>query len=809
MGLHRTRRQLIGASTLALACAAWAQTVTFDIPAQPLDAALSQLARQAGLQLLAPPALLQGRSSGALRGSMAAPAAADQLLKGSDLTARIDGGTLVVSRPANGASTVSVGVTGDIGTLAEVTVVAEADASGTTEGTGSYTTAVTNTAAKLPLSLRETPQSATVITRQRMDDQAMTNIVDVVKSTPGLFLGNSDGVGRPSISARGFGANVMYEGFTSPWSSFTPSSQANLALFDRIEVVRGATGLAQGAGNPSAAINMVHKRPTRDFQGSVTASAGSWDDYGVTGDVSGPLNAAGTLRGRMVAAGQDARTFRDVERHDHGLLYGVLEADLGKRAVLTFGAYRQTDFTNHFWYDMPISGSGHHLHLPRSTFIGNDWEYSKNRVTTAFATLEHKLAGDWKLRLATLKTWRDLDLLGTATYRTSAADTSDVFYQSIWGGKYSYRQSNYDVSANGSFSLFGRQHQAVMGATRQSLNSTTLNRTWTPGRINGVDVFNFDPYAAPKPVGTFTTTGTIVTIQDSAYAATHLNLAEGWKLLLGGRLDWYDYRNLSGSGSYKVTRNLTRYAGLTYDINRQHTVYASYTDIFNPQTAKGIDGNIIKPVVGQNYEIGIKGEYFGGALNASVALFQINQTNRARVLDDQSACPTYPESSCSEASGLVRTRGVDLEVQGAVTPRWQIGAGYTYADTRYVRDANTANIGRRFSTSANPQNMVKLSTLYRFDGALQNWRLGGSVYWQSRIYADGTTGGVRWTNNQPAYAVADLIVGYRPMRNLDIQLNVTNLFDKTYYRAVGYSTQYGTDVYGEPRKAKLTARFSF
>jgi outer membrane receptor for ferric coprogen and ferric-rhodotorulic acid len=796
------------AAALLLACAAHAQPtrVPVDIAPAPLDRAIGTLARQAGVQVFLSSELAQGRTAPALRGEYTAQEALERLVAGSGLVVRAqDGKTFTVERaPAHPAPQSS-----GAATLAEVKVVAEADASGTTEGSGSYTTRAASTAAKLPLSLRETPQSATVITRQRMDDQAMASIVDVVKGTPGLFLSNADGVGRPNITARGFSANVMYEGFTSAWSSFTPSSQANMALFDRVEVVRGATGLAQGAGNPSAAINMVHKRPTHAFQGSVSASAGSWDDYGLTADLGGPLNAAGTLRGRLVAAGQDSRTFRDVERHDHGLLYGVLEADLGERTLLTAGAYRQTDFTNHFWYDLPISGTGGHLNLPRSTFAGNDWEYAKNRVSTAFATLEHQLGGDWKLRLATLQTWRDLDLLGTATYRASADDTSNQFYQSVWGGKYAYRHENYDVSAAGPFELLGRKHQAVAGATRQVLDSTTYNRTWSPARINGIDIFTHDPRATPQPAGTFTTTGNNVTTQDSVYAATHLHLAERWKLLLGGRLDWYEYENHSGSGSYKVNRNATRYAGLTYDIDRQHTAYASYTDIFNPQTAKGIDGNILKPIVGENYEVGVKGEYFGGALNASLAYFQIDQTNRARTLDDQSACPTYPETSCSEASGLVRTKGVDLELQGAVTPRWQVGLGYTYADTRYVRDANPANAGRRFTTSTNPQNMLKLSTLYRFDGAWQRWRAGASVYWQSRLYSEGTTAGLAWRNQQSAYAVADVLVGYQPAPRWDIQLNVTNLFDKVYYRAVGYSTQWGTDVYGEPRKLKLTAKYSF
>jgi outer membrane receptor for ferric coprogen and ferric-rhodotorulic acid len=784
---------------------------THDIPAGPLGPALSRFAVGAGITLAFDPATTQGHSTAGLQGSHTLTQGFALLLKGSGLEAvpRAGGGyTLRQAPAATTADNTGVASPPDATTLTEVRVTADAERSATTEGSPSYTTPSTSTATRLDLSLRETPQSATVITRQRMDDQGMTSITDVVQATPGLFLTGVDGAGRPSFKARGFGANVMYEGFTSAMSSYVPSTQANLGLYDRVEIVRGATGLTQGAGNPSAAINLIHKRPTREFQGSISGSVGRWDDYGATLDVGGPVNEAGTLRARFVASRQDSKTFRDVEALDHDLFYAVAEADLGQRTTLTVGAHRQQDNSNHWWYDLPMSATGGHMNLPRSTFSGNDWEHADSRVDTVFSVLEHRFDNDWKLRFATLHSWRDLDLLGTATYRETTEGSS--FYHTIWGGLYDYKHSNYDVSASGPFELLGRKHQLVVGATSQKLDTVTDNRSWSPARISGIDITNHDPYATPEPVGTITSRSRVITRQDSLYLASHLALTDSLKLLVGARTDWYDYENRTGTGSYKVTRNLTRYAGAVYDLDKQHSLYASYTDIFSPQSSKDIGGNILKPIVGENYEVGVKGEYFGGALNASAALFQVDQKNRASLLDDQGICPTFPETSCYRASGLVRTRGIDLELQGALTPQWQIGIGYTYADARYVRDATASNVGKRF-TALDPQNLLKLSTLYRFAGDLNRWRVGGSLYWQSRYYAEGAlVSGQRWKNEQGAYAVADLIVGYRPSRNLDFQLNVTNLFDKVYYRSIGQNVSWGsTEIYGEPRKLKLTAKYTF
>ncbi len=185
----------------------------------------------------------------------------------------------------------------------------------TTEDSQSYTTGPMQTATKLPLTIRETPQAVTVVTRQRMDDQAMTSINDVVKYTPGLFLDQSSGPGRQTYTSRGFDIdNIMYDGLPASYSGYTAGVQPNLAMFDHVEVIRGATGLATGSGNPSAAINMVRKRPTAVPQVTLTGTVGSWDDYRGVFDASGPLNDSRTVRGRIVGSYQDANSFRDKEK---------------------------------------------------------------------------------------------------------------------------------------------------------------------------------------------------------------------------------------------------------------------------------------------------------------------------------------------------------------------------------------------------------------------------------------------------------------------------------------------------------------
>lgn len=775
------------------------KTYSFDIPAKPLPQAIAEFSAITGVQVLYTETATFDHTAPALKGSFAARDALRMLLAGSGLIPRYTSANAVtIEQP--GASA------GGDGTIHLDPVQVEGARPATTEGTGSFTTSEMSTATKLPLSIRETPQSVTVITRQRMDDQGMTNITDAAQNTPGLFVGNADGPGRPLIYSRGFYVgNVTLDGAATAFSSYIPSALSNLAMYDRVEVVRGATGLVQGAGNPSASVNLVRKRPTRDFQAAIDLSAGSWENFGGIVDLGGPLTDGGGVRARVVGSIQDTDSFRDLEEHNRKLVYGITEADLGKRTTLTVGAYHQRDNTDGGWWGgLPISETGQHLGLPRSTTLANDWEYLDQKATAVFGELEYRFDSGWNAEFTALNQWMDVDGIGTYIYTDVSSGIDRQHW--TWRADRETISSNYDLFVTGPVQLFDRTHELVFGASHASTDDTTTNFN-TAYIDNNFDVFNWDPYSLPKPDLPFQNTAHTVTTQNSGYATARVSVFDPLKLILGGRLDWYDFNNRSApTGDYSVNANLTKYAGLIFDIDAHHSVYTSYTDIFSPQSNVDVNGNTLEPVVGENYEFGIKGEYFGGALNANVAVFQIDQTNRASQVDDVSLCTTA--STCYQASGLVRSRGIETEIQGAILENWQIGAGYSYTKTEYIDDASNAP-GTPFDTRL-PQHLFKFATVYTLPGALRRWRVGGSVYWQSGIYADGSTNGVSWRNKQDAYAIANLILGFKPTDSLDLQLNVNNLFDTTYYRSIGYSTSWGsTDVYGDPRNFQLSARYRF
>lgn len=668
----------------------------------------------------------------------------------------------------------------------------------TTEGTQSYTTGAMSTATKLPLSIRETPQSVSVITRQRIEDQGMNDLNELVKYAPGITL-RKYGSDRLEFLSRGFKIdNLMYDGLPTTVGSFTQDtiSGADLAMYDRVEVVRGATGLMTGAGSPAATLNLVRKRPTATPQVSVTTSAGSWDRYRLEVDASNKLNESGTLRGRVVAAAQTGNSFQDVRESERQTFYGIVEADLSERTTWTIGASKQRDDNTSDWGSLPSGPNGEDLGLSRSTFLSNDWSYWDKDNYSLFTDLTHRFDNGWTGKVAAQKIWAEAD-----TFSSYLSYNGPVLEQ--YSGQYfnTDDQTNLDATLSGPFQLLGREHELVFGASRREEKFDQSGGWW--GQGTAIDPYNFSHSAIAKPSSAVRNpyAGRNTSIEKSVYAAARFNPIEPLHVIVGSRLSWFDYENRVSGDSYKVTQEVTPYAGVIYDLNDTYSVYGSYTQIFKPQSEENASGTVLDPMTGESYEIGIKGEYFDGGLNASVALFDMTQENRAYALTSQPAACQAQNRTCYEAAGEVRSRGIDAELTGALTPDWQFSASYTYVLSQYVKDANERNEGRLFAPNQ-PKHLFKVATSYNLPGNLNKWRVGADVFAQSETFNVVGTGYA----TQDSYAVLGLMAGYRFNENWDGRVNLNNVTDEKYWQ--GIPTGSGSGVYGDPRNLMFSLKWT-
>src|SRR5690606_27795097 len=197
------------------------------------------------------------------------------------------------------------------------------------EQSKSYIIQNSSTASKLDISLKETPQTVNVVTRQQLDDFALDNTRDVLRNTPGITVSNQE-TERTSYLARGFEiSNVLVDGVGIPLEGYNYNNDnPDSFLFDHIEVVKGANALNNGIGDPGATINMIRKRPTFDLQAAFNASYGSWNTQRYEADLSSPLTQDGKVRGRVFGYQQTGDSYLDRYELEKNGIGAVLEADV-------------------------------------------------------------------------------------------------------------------------------------------------------------------------------------------------------------------------------------------------------------------------------------------------------------------------------------------------------------------------------------------------------------------------------------------------------------------------------------------------
>nr|WP_321302947.1 TonB-dependent siderophore receptor [Alcaligenes faecalis] len=678
----------------------------------------------------------------------------------------------------------------EVSTLSSIKVRVQNEKS---EGTGSYQQQAVPQVLKLPMTLQELPQSATVITRQRIEDQGLDTLGQVMEQSPGVSRRQygDDGAGYTSFQARGFNiTNYVIDGVPTTAAAlqgYGGVSVMDTAIYDNVAIVRGATGLLSGAGEPSASIMMQRKRPTAEFQGQVSAGVGSWDRYRGMADISGPLNDSGSVRGRLVAAYDQSRSWKDGYKGKRDVFYGVIEADLGARTVARLGLeHMDNRYDGSSMHAFSVSDTdGNLVEWDRSDSATAAWAYSKQRRTMAFAQLEHEFNDDWSIQMAVGRSWLNNEQL----YGVAAPEPTPQGRGSMTAGfnEKTPTQDTADITIKGRFQAWGQGHDIMLGANYYELSRHDM--AYARQRIPIAQIKDFDRNL-PRPDLKITGPDNQRARQWGAYAATRLRLTDKLALIAGGRVtNWKDHSNTT---LRKENGVFTPYAGLVYDWNEQWATYASYTQIFNPQSSQDRDGNYLDPEKGNNYELGVKYLFPGEAASASLAVFQTRKDNLA-VVDGKELTPSG--SQAYTAASNTRSEGIEFEINGELAPGWQMGAGYTHYRFRGAD-------GEKIKTDI-PADQVKLFTTYRLPGAWHKLTVGGSVQWQSKIFDNQLTGVARETNTQKAYAVVDLMARYAITPRADLTVNFNNIFDKTYRLA------YSSHTYGAPRNVMASLRYQF
>lgn len=773
---------------------AWAAAQRYDIPAGSLAAAISQFAAASGVTISFSNDETTGLHSSGLQGSFELEQGFATLLQGSGLRVQQVGEKRYVLSKVQNDGAVELGAT-------------SVDALGlgsTTEGTGSYTTGSASTATGLRLSARETPQSVSVVTRQQIEDQNLTDVTQVLEQTPGVVVDSMGPAGSDAnhIYVRGFQVgSIQVDGVNRPDTFGFRDDLADMVSYDRVEVVRGATGLMSGTGDPGATVNLVRKKPTVETQRKLTLKAGSWDSYRTELDLSGKLSESGHVRGRFVASTTDSQSSVDRQSLERQVAYGVVEWDVTDSTMLTVGAeYQEMDNDGAGNHGFPMyNADGSHFNPSRSFNSASDWSYHKRRAKTLFTTLEHQLDNGWQLKLNAEHSRRSYDdTFATAASGTVKPDGSGI---STWTGRWAGepRQTSFDLSATGPFELLSREHQAYLGASHyRAYYRNPGYQLWTIQPIDNIHTWD-GSLAIPDAIHTKYSQDALDETQDGLVGSVRWSLNDDLSLITGARvIDWKRNETgttLSTGATTRTSRSetgvVTPYVGLVYDFAENWSAYASYTAIFKPQSRQDASGGYIEPLEGVNYELGIKSEFWDKRLTTAFSVFEVQQDNLA-VADGDKLAPDGNQAYRAESG--TKTRGFEMEAAGQILPDWQVSASYTYAQ---AEDAD----GKRLLTEV-PRDTFKLFTSYQLQ-SLPQLKVGGGVRWQGMEYKK-KAGPHGETFTQDAYSVVDLMAQYAITPQTSVSLNLNNVLDEKYYSAIGARGWYGT-----PRSATATLVYAF
>ncbi|AIY67374.1 TonB-dependent siderophore receptor [Pseudoalteromonas piratica] len=665
-----------------------------------------------------------------------------------------------------------------------------------------YLAVESETASKLGISIKETPQSVRVITRALMNDFSLDDVNQVLETTPGVSVEKIE-TDRTYYKARGFDiTNFQVDGLGLPQERGSLQGTLDTAIYQRVEVVMGANGMMTGAGNPSATVNFIRKRPTDDLRANVSFTAGSWSNKRLDADLSGRFNDYAA--GRAVVVKQKRDSYLDRYSVERDVFYGIAELNLTDTTTLTTSlTYQQNDADSPLWGALALYDSqGNPTNYDTSTSTAADWAYWDNTSEQAFVELEQLVGDNWSViaRYAHTQTEQDSNLF--YVYGTPDAETGLGLTGYASDYQLKDRLNLFDVYTKGSFELFGQEHLIAAGASIADMayeDRSLYDYTTGNGFPPMPDLNEWDG-VAPVPVLKDGLNGSRVdSEQVSEYVSARFSISDDLKLLAGIRHTAWETSGLSyGNDKSRDVSDTTSHLGTVYQINDDINVYASYSETFAPQAEQDINGQTLDPISGDTKEIGIKTELFNDLMMVNVALFDTEQKNIA-VADTENSTP---DNTVHIAAPGIQSQGFELELSGEIGYGVSANLGYTYTDIDVSDTFNAGNTEAQLVKDYTPKQVFKLAAKY--DAAfLEGLTFGMNMRWQDDISrVQKQTPYV--VTEQSAYALVNFMASYEINSQLSLTANVNNVFDKKYLNSLYWAQGY----YGAPRNYALSLNWS-
>ncbi len=654
--------------------------------------------------------------------------------------------------------------------------------------------------------LSETPRSVSVVTRQRIQDQGSQSLTDILGYVPGIFappFAVGDGLAGDLFSIRGYNATdygygLLKDGLRLQGNRYDTTTEPY--GLERTEVFRGPSSILYGENAPGGLVNLVSKRPTETPQGEAKFTYGSNNRRQLSLDVSGPLTDDNRILGRVVMLGRNADTQVDSVPDDRIYIAPSMTFNFDEDTALTLLSSYQRDRTK-LLLGYPAAGTllnNVNGKIGKDQFNGNpNWDDFERETWTLGYEFKHQLNDTWQFRqnsrfmesrLDRHETWpNNLNNAGFGSTLTSTAydrDNKSITY-------------SLDNQFEGHFTSGALENTVLLGA---SYDRTSYNQDWAAGNGGTYNAFN-PVFPSAKPRMLATVQNSQLDQQMYGVYGQLQSKYDNWIYLLGGRQDFVNsqYRNRAGtiSGVSDLDGWDHRFSwqtGLMYQFENGISPYVSYSTAFTPvQQSSQPNGELLDPILSEQYEVGLKYEPAGWNTTFSAAVFDLTKTHDV----------IAGSNGFSRQIGKSESKGVELEVNSDVTKNLSLTASYTYTDARVTKDS-PGSLYEDHQLTGIPRNQASTWATYRFlDGPMSGFRVGGGVryfdntfaYTAPTLYGKLKTGDV---------TLVDALVGYDIDKHWSVDVNAKNLFDKEY---VGGCNNAGRCYWGEERTVLGTVAF--
>ncbi|NWA87171.1 TonB-dependent receptor [Pseudomonas sp. D8002] len=762
----------------------------FALAAKPLPQALSDFTRVTGISVVYTDEAPYAIKAPAITGQMSAAQAMQRLLGNSGFTFRqIDARTLALEPlPTDGA--LNLGAT---------TINGAALASDTT----SYQPPPTSSVMRSHGLLLETPQTVNVVPAQVMRDQQPRNLDDALTNISGITQANTLGSTQDAVMLRGFGDNrngsIMQDGMP------LVQGRALNSTAERVEVLKGPSSLLYGIQDPGGVVNIVSKKPELIQSTSLTVRGSTFGDgkngSGGNLDTTGPIGDSG-LAYRLIVDHEDEDYWRNYGTHRESLIAPSL-AWYGDNTKLLF-AYEHREFLSPFDRGTAIDPKTNHpLNIPSTRRLDEPFNNMEGRSDLYRFEADHDLNDDWKAHFG--YSW-NRETYDASQVRVVKVNANGTLTRSMDGTQGALTTDRFaTASLEGKVNVAGMQHDLTFGLDDEyrKIYRADLIRQAPRGTFN----YN-DPVYGNEVAGTTVSAPDSNQMDllrsDSLFLQDAIHLTDQWILVGGARYQMYDQyagkgvpftANTDGNGQKWVPR-----AGLVYRYTDELSFYGSYTESFKPNSTiaplanKSVLDGSLEPEQSKSWELGTKLD-IPGRITASAALFNIEKRN---VLVEVGDGPTAIYS----VAGKVRSRGLELDASGQLTDKWSVIGSYAYTDAVVTEDPDLK--GNRLQNVA--KNTGSLSAVYDFGSILggDQLRVGAGVR-----YVGERAGNAANDFDLPSYTVADAFATYDTKiegQKVKFQLNVKNLFDRTYYTSA-VNTQFVS--IGDARQVSVSSTLTF